>query len=94
MSITVEIVKDALSKIIDPNTGKDFISSKSAKNIALDGNDVALDIELGYPGKSQIELIRSLVSDAISKLDGIGKLHVHPPLQSISRWRWLLRVPM
>ena len=77
MSLSVEVIKVALSTIIDPNTGKDFISSKSAKNIALDGNDVALDIELGYPAKSQIELIRRMVTDALSRVDGVGKLHVH-----------------
>ncbi|HBF50883.1 MAG TPA: iron-sulfur cluster carrier protein ApbC, partial [Massilia sp.] len=49
MSITADDVKTALSKLVDPNTGKDFVSSKSVKNIQIEGADVAFDLELGYP---------------------------------------------
>ncbi|MDY7537019.1 iron-sulfur cluster carrier protein ApbC [Undibacterium sp. RTI2.1] len=77
MSITVEDVKTALTLVIDPNTNKDLITSKSAKNIKLDGNDVSLDVELGYPAKSQIELIRLSVQTAVSNLAGVGKVSVN-----------------
>ena len=77
MSITVEAVQTALSKLIDPNTGKDFMSSRSAKNIAIDGDHVAVDIELGYPAKSQIQLIQNQVSEALLALPGVAKVHVH-----------------
>ena len=77
MSITVEAVQTALSKLIDPNTGKDFMSSRSAKNIAIDGDHVAVDIELGYPAKSQIQLIQNQFSEALLALQGVAKVHVH-----------------
>ena len=65
MSITLELVRGALSQVIDPNTDKDFISSKSAKNIQINGADVQLDIELGYPAKSQIDELRERAVKAI-----------------------------
>ena len=74
MSITAEAVRSALSGVIDPNTGKDLVSSKSAKNIQVNGSDVALDVELGYPANSQIEPIRSSVTAAISAIPGAGKV--------------------
>lgn len=77
MSINVEEIQTSLSKLIDPNTGKDFMASRSAKNIAIDGDHVAVDIELGYPAKSQIQLIQTQVSDALLALPGVGKVHVH-----------------
>ena len=49
MSIAAEDVKTALSKVLDPNTGKDFVTMKSVKNIQVDGANIALDVELGYP---------------------------------------------
>lgn len=77
MSITTEAVKSALSHVIDQNTGKDIVSSKSAKNIRIDGADVAVDIELGYPAKSQIEPLREQASTAIRSLSGVGTVQVN-----------------
>ena len=65
MSLTEAQVQDALRKLVDPNTGKDFVATRSARNIKLSGADVSLDIELGYPGKSQQEPIRRQVMQAL-----------------------------
>ena len=53
MAVTVEAVQGILAGLIDPNTKKDYIASRSAKNIKVDGDKVSLDIELGYPAKSR-----------------------------------------
>ncbi|OGB23446.1 MAG: ATP-binding protein [Burkholderiales bacterium RIFCSPLOWO2_02_FULL_57_36] len=77
MSITNEAVKAALAQVIDPNTGKDLISSKSAKNFRLDGSTVSIDIELGYPAKSQFEFIRDSAAKAIRGVDGVTDANVN-----------------
>jgi len=77
MSITAEDVKAALSAVVDPNTNKDFVSSKSVKNIQVDGGNVALDVELGYPAKSQTAGIRSAVIAALRQLPGIENVSVN-----------------
>ncbi len=77
MSITIEEIKAALSLVIDPNTQKDLISSKSAKNILVSGVDVSLDVELGYPAKSQFELIRQSVISALDSVAGVGNVSVN-----------------
>src|SRR6185503_7452078 len=65
MTVTESSVQDALRKLVDPNTGKDFVATRSVKNVKVSGSDVSLDIELGYPGKSQHEPIRQQVIQAI-----------------------------
>ena len=77
MSITLETVREALSSVIDPNTGKNFIATKSAKNIKIDGANVSLDIELGYPAKSQIEPLRAAVIASLSALPGMGQVNAN-----------------
>jgi ATP-binding protein involved in chromosome partitioning len=67
MSITVEHVNEVLKTVVDPNTGKDLVSSRAARNIKVNGADVSVDIELGYPAASQIDGIRSLVVDALKR---------------------------
>jgi len=69
MSITVEDVKAALCKVVDPNTTKDFIATKSVRNLKVENGQIGLDIELGYPAKSQIEPIRASV---LAALQGFG----------------------
>ena len=76
MSITADDVKTALSKLVDPNTGKDFVSSKSVKNIQVDGADVAFDLELGYPAKSQVASLRAAVVNAVKAIPGAGNVSV------------------
>jgi ATP-binding protein involved in chromosome partitioning len=65
MSITAEDVKAALATVIDPNTGKDVVSTKSVKNIKVEGASVAFDIELGYPAKSQHAALGAAAADAV-----------------------------
>ena len=75
MSLSEAQVQDALRKLVDPNTGKDFVATRSARNIKLAGSDVSLEIELGYPGKSQHEPIRRQVTQAL-KAAGAGGVSV------------------
>ncbi len=76
MSVSELQIQTALKEITDPNTGKDFIATKSARNIKVNGADVALDIELGYPAKTQLELIRKLVQEKLGTIPGVGKIAV------------------
>ncbi|MDB5824478.1 MAG: mrp [Herminiimonas sp.] len=77
MSISVEAVKAALTAVVDPNTGKDLVTGKSAKNIQLDGADVAFEVELGYPAKSQIDPIRRAAIAAVRAIPGVGNVSVN-----------------
>ena len=72
MPITQEQVQEVLRGIVDPNTGKDLVSGKSVKGIRVDGADVAVRIELGYPARSQLEPMRNAVAEKVRSLPGVG----------------------
>ena len=84
MAVTMEAVQAALSGLIDPNTQKDYVSTRSAKNIKVDGDKVSLDIELGYPAKTQLEVIRSAVVTAIKALSGVGSVEVNVSIKVVA----------
>ncbi len=44
MSISQADVQQRLRDVIDPNTGKDFVSGKAVKAVTVDGADVTVDI--------------------------------------------------
>ena len=65
MPLTEAQIQSALRGLVDPNTGKDFVSTRSARNLKVLGDDVSLEIELGYPGRSQHDPIRRQVTQAL-----------------------------
>jgi len=78
MSFTENDVQNALKNLTDPNTKKDFVSGKSVKNIKIGGNDVSLDILLGYPAKSVWGEIKTAVEAHLkSALPGVGKVEAN-----------------
>jgi ATP-binding protein involved in chromosome partitioning len=83
MAITVEQANDALKRVIDPNTGKDLVSTRSARNVRVDGSDVSVDVELGYPAASQIAGIRRAVIDAL-KAVGAGNVSANVTMKIVA----------
>jgi ATP-binding protein involved in chromosome partitioning len=77
MAISELLIQSTLKLCIDPNTGKDFISTKSIKNIQISGSDVSLDVVLGYPAQTQLDVLRQQVVDALRGIDGIGNISVN-----------------
>jgi ATP-binding protein involved in chromosome partitioning len=76
MAISEEQVRAAIQTYIDPATGKDYVAGKEARNIRIDGNDVSLEIVLGYPARSVIEGARRELTERVGKIAGVGKVRV------------------
>lgn len=74
MSLSELQIQTALKEITDPNTGKDFFTSKSARNISINGNDITLNILLGYPAQSVFAEIQALVENKLKTLPGVGNV--------------------
>ncbi len=74
---TQQQILDALLAVTDPNTGKDFVSTKALKNLQISGADVSFDVELGYPAKSQIAGLRKMLIAATKAVSGVGNVSVN-----------------
>ena len=74
---TPEQLSQALQTVIDPNTGKDFVSTKQLKNLRVDGGDVSFDVELGYPAKSQIPALQQALVAAAKGVAGVSNVSAH-----------------
>ncbi|SCK45688.1 ATP-binding protein involved in chromosome partitioning [Variovorax sp. HW608] len=84
MAVTQEALASALQAVQDPNTGKDFVSTKALKNVQIQGGDVAFDIELGYPAKSQVPEIRKALVAAAKAVPGVQNVSVNVTTKVIS----------
>jgi ATP-binding protein involved in chromosome partitioning len=76
MSLLDSSVRAAIQTVIDPNTGRDFVSGRQLKNLRISGSDVSFEIELGYPAASQIDALRAQLIAAVRAVEGVGNVSV------------------
>ena len=74
---TPEQILAALQTVIDPNTAKDFVSTKALKNLNVNDGEVSFDVELGYPAKSQIPDMRRALIAAAKGVAGVHNVSVN-----------------
>ena len=76
MPITEAQVQQALQSAIDPTTGKDYVSGKAVKSVRVAGDEVSVEIVLGYPAAGVLETVREQVVAAVRALPGVGAAKV------------------
>jgi ATP-binding protein involved in chromosome partitioning len=63
----------ALQSVIDPLTGRDFVTTKQLKDLTVTpAGDVAFAVELGYPAKSQFEVLEQALQAAAQTVPGVA----------------------
>jgi ATP-binding protein involved in chromosome partitioning len=74
MNPTESALLDALKTVVDPNTGKDLVSTKMLKNLQVEGGNVSFEVELGYPADSQMPLLRKALVAAARGVPGVDNV--------------------
>ena len=74
---TQDQLLSALAAVTDPNTGKDFVSTKALRNLKVEGGNVSFDVELGYPAKSQLPALRNALIAAARGVAGVTNVSVN-----------------
>ena len=77
MAVDQQALLSALQAVQDPNTGRDFVSTKALKNLQVQDGDVSFDIELGYPAKSQMPGLRKALIAAAKGVAGVENVSVN-----------------
>ena len=76
MAVTEQAVLDALRPVTDPQTGKDFVSTKSLRSVRVAGSTVHLDVELAYPARSQWPALAERLRAPVLALGGVSSVEV------------------
>ena len=77
-------VENLLRTYIDPNHGVDLVTAKSVKKIVIDGANVSVFLELGYPAKSTIDSLKCSVEQLLNTLQGVGIVSVEVSVNILS----------
>jgi len=84
MATTDQDVLAAVSELIDPVTGRNYVESKSVRNVKVAGDSVSLDIQLGYPARGVLEAVRNQVAQRLAKLPGVAHASVNVSSKIVS----------
>ena len=95
MAIADKHVLAALSELIDPVTGRNYVEGRSAKNVKVEGDRVSLDVVLGYPARGVVEKVRAQVTERLRQLPGVASVsaNVHTKIVSHAVQRGVKLVP-
>ncbi len=76
MVLTKEHVLNAISGVMDPVLKTDYVSAGAVSDITINGLEVSLTIDLGYPAKSLYPDIVSKIRNAVATIAGVGNILV------------------
>ncbi len=80
----LEDLQSALATLIDPETGKDYVSAKCVKNLKQEDGQVSLEIVLGYPAQSRFDQVRTQIVGALLRVPGVVSVSVDVSSQIIA----------
>ena len=69
--LTREQVEAAIKTYIEPHLESDLVSTKSIKDVSIDGGQVKVDVSLGFPAKGVFDDIATAVKAAVESVDGV-----------------------
>ncbi len=81
---TESALLDALKTVIDPNTGRDLVGGRQVRNLRITGGEVAFDVELGYPARSQVPALREALVAAARGVPGVSQVTVQITSQVVA----------
>ena len=81
---TVEDVEEALTNVIDPELGLDFVELGLVYEIEVDGSDVHITFTLTSPGCPIGPQVAEQMEEFVGELDGVNA--VHPTMTFSPAW--------
>ena len=70
-------IEEALKTYIDPYLEADLVSSKTVKNIAVDGDKVTVDVMYGFPIKGYVKELTEKLTETIKTVDGVADVTIN-----------------
>jgi metal-sulfur cluster biosynthetic enzyme len=81
---TVDDVQDALTNVIDPELGLDFVELGLIYTVEVEGGDVFVSFTLTSPGCPIGPQVSEQIEEFVSELDGVTA--VHPKMTFTPPW--------
>lgn len=84
MEIAESTVRALLGDLVDSNTGKTFNEAKAITAVQIQGRDVVVSVQLGYPAKKASQGVGERLQKVLAGLPGIGLPQVNVSWKVVS----------
>ncbi len=74
-TLTVDDVQEALTNVIDPELGLDFVELGLIYSVEIEDSDVFVSFSLTSPGCPIGPQVAEQIEEFVSELDGVGAVH-------------------
>ena len=75
--VSQQQVEAALKEVIDPYLETDLVTAKAVKKIAIDGDQVTVDVVLGYPAKGSKDALAAKLKEKVAAIAGVKAVTVN-----------------
>ena len=70
-------IEEALKTYIDPYLEADLVSSKTVKNINIDGGNVTIDVLYGFPIQGYVKDLTDTLTEKVKAVDGVSDVTIN-----------------
>jgi len=70
-------IETQMKNYVDPYLGKDLVTAKAVKNISVDGGNVSIDLEMGFPVKGYEASIRDNITQQVNGISGVENVTIN-----------------
>ncbi len=75
--VTQQQIETKLKEYIDPYMDKDLVSTKSVRNIMIEGDQVVVDVVLGFPAEGYKDGLAAKLKEMVESVAGVAKARVN-----------------
>ena len=75
--VTQQQIETKLKEYIDPYMDKDLVSTKSVRNIMIEGDQVVVDVVLGFPAEGYKDALAAKLKEMVESVAGVAKARVN-----------------
>jgi ATP-binding protein involved in chromosome partitioning len=76
-AVSREQVEAKLKEYIDPYMEKDLVSTKCVRNVMIEGDQVVVDIVLGFPAAGYRDELAARLKEMVESIDGVTQARVN-----------------
>jgi ATP-binding protein involved in chromosome partitioning len=70
--VTKEQVEAAIKGYVEPHLGRDLVSANCVKGIAIEGDQVKVNVVLGFPAKGIADTVKAAVEAQVKAVAGVS----------------------